>query len=168
VAFVYCTKCGHHPVATSAPRCPRCGAPRSQTYEPSTATEPRPLAALKSQTALFFANESEVQGYAKVCGVLALALAIAGFLVPVVGVLLITPIAIGFNLAALFGGYRGVPIATTVLVLVNLIVSPTFWLNVATGAIVPNALLNQLLSYLDLAGVIGMFCLIAWPRRRQF
>jgi len=88
--------------------------------------------------------------------------------VPVVGVLLITPIAIGFNLAALFGGYRGVPIATTVIVLVNLIVSPTFWLNVATGAIVPNALLNQLLSYLDLAGVIGMLCLIAWPRRRQF
>jgi hypothetical protein len=50
-----------------------------------------------------------------------------------------------------------------VIVLVNLIVSPTFWLNVATGAVVPNAL-----SYLDLAGVIGMFCLIAWPRRRQF
>lgn len=113
----------------------------------------------------FFANAPDVHGYAAVCGILAIAPAIAGFLVPVIGVLFITPVAIVFNSAALYGGYRRVALVTLVIVLVNLMVSPTRWLSVAAGAAVSDAAPNRFPSYFDLAGVVAMFCLVAWPRR---
>lgn len=109
-----------------------------------------------------------MHGYAQVCGILAIALAIAGFLVPVFGVLFITPIAIVTNVLALEGGYRRVALVTTVIVLVNLIVSPTFWLNVAAGVAGPDFNANRALSYFDAAGVVAMFCLIAWPRGANY
>jgi hypothetical protein len=114
---------------------------------------------------LAFSNDREIHGYAQVCGILAIALAIAGCIIPVVGVLFITPIAIVANALALHGGYRRVALATTVVVLVNLMVSPTFWLNVAAGAMGPDFNANRVLSYFDAVGVVAMLSLIAWPRR---
>src|SRR3990170_8589982 len=76
----------------------------------------------------------EVPGYAKACGILSLITAIVSFLVPAVGVLFIVPIAIILGAIALYGGYKGVGIATIVIVAVNLIISPTFWLNIGAGA----------------------------------
>jgi hypothetical protein len=114
---------------------------------------------------LTLSNDREIRGYAQVCGILAIALAIAGCIIPVVGVLFVTPIAIVANALALHGGYRRVALATTVIVLVNLMVSPTFWLNVAAGAIAPDFNANRALSYFDAVGVVAMLSLIAWPRR---
>jgi hypothetical protein len=119
----------------------------------------------RSSFTRFFSGEREVHGYAQVCGIVAIALAIAGFLIPVIGVLFVTPIAIVTNVIALYGGYRRVALVTTVIVLVNLLVSPTFWLNVAAGATETGASANRFLSYFDAVGVVAMFCLIAWPRR---
>jgi len=113
---------------------------------------------------LAFSSDREIHGYAQVCGILAIALAIAGCLIPVIGVLFITPIAIVGNVLALHGGYRRVALVTTVIVLVNLMISPTFWLNVAAGAMGPDFNVNRALSYFDAAGVVAMLSLIAWPR----
>jgi uncharacterized membrane protein len=50
MAFVYCTKCGHYPVADTAPKCPKCGMPRS----PQSQSNPvRPIANLPSNVARF-------------------------------------------------------------------------------------------------------------------
>jgi hypothetical protein len=111
------------------------------------------------------ARPRSVPAYAEVSGVLAVALAIAGCLVPVFGVLFVTPLAIILNSVALFGGYRRVAIVTVVLVLVNLLISPSFWLNVAAGASQPEAWSNRFLSYFDMFGLAAMFCLVAWGRR---
>src|SRR5262249_28515486 len=48
--------------------------------------------------------EAEVPAYAKVCGILALILAIVGVVIPVFGVLFITPLAIVFGSIGLYGG----------------------------------------------------------------
>lgn len=112
-----------------------------------------------------FSNDREIHGYAQVCGILAVALAIAGCVIPVIGVLFITPIAIVANALALFGGYRRVALATTVIVLVNLMISPTFWLNLAAGAMGPDFNPNRALTLFDAVGVVAMLSLIAWPRR---
>ncbi len=166
MALVYCTKCRHYPVADSAPKCPKCGAPRSApTRSAPTVSRPSSIRTSRSSAWLAFSNDREVNGYAQVCGILAIALAIAGCVIPVIGVLFITPIAIVANAVALFGGYRRVALATTVIVLVNLMISPTFWLNVAAGAVGPDFNPNRALTLFDAVGVVAMFSLIAWPRR---
>lgn len=40
MALVHCTKCGHHPVSTTAVKCPRCGAPRYGATDPSKPVAP--------------------------------------------------------------------------------------------------------------------------------
>lgn len=104
---------------------------------------------------------NEVQGYAKVCGILSLIAAIISFLVPMVGVLFIVPIAIILGALALYGGYKGVGIATIVIVSVNLIVSPTFWANIGAGAKFSGASGNRFLTYFDVIGVAAMIYLAA-------
>lgn len=102
---------------------------------------------------------SEVPGYAKACGILALIVAIVGFVIPVVGVLFITPIAIILGAIALYSGYKGMGIATLIIVTVNLIVSPTFWANIGAGASFAGASSNRFLTYFDAIGVIVMLYL---------
>lgn len=70
---------------------------------------------------------AEVPGYAKICGIIALILAIVGVLIPVVGVLFITPLAIILGAISLYGGYKAMGIATLIINVINLIISPTFW-----------------------------------------
>ena len=108
----------------------------------------------------------EVPGYAQICGIVAIALAIAGVLVPVIGVLFITPVAIVLNAVALWGGYRPIGLITIVIILVNLLISPSFWLNVGAGAAYSEAVANRFLTYFDIAGVLAMFCVIDWWRRK--
>ena len=103
----------------------------------------------------------EVPGYAKVCGILALIFAIIGVVIPVVGVLFITPLAILFGAAALYGGYKGMGIAALVVNVINLIISPTFWLNIGAGQTIEGAAANRFLTYFDAIGVIVMFLLVA-------
>ena len=165
MALVRSTKCGHHPVSTTAPKCPRCGAPRygHQASSTSIQTPQTFKVALERRTSSF---GREVPGYAQICGIIAIALAIAGVIVPVIGVLFITPVAIALNAVALWGGYRPIGLITIVIILVNLLISPSFWVNVGVGATISEATVNRFLTYFDIAGVLGMFCVIDWRRRK--
>lgn len=107
----------------------------------------------------------EVPGYAKICGIIALIFAIVGVLVPVVGVLYITPLAILFGAVGIYGGYKTMGIATLVVNVINLIISPTFWANIGAGATMASASGNRFLTYFDAMGVVAMFALIAWKRK---
>jgi hypothetical protein len=107
----------------------------------------------------------EVPGYAKASGIIALILAIIGAIVPVIGVLFITPLAIILGVVALYGGYKGIGIAVIVVVAVNLIISPTFWLNVGAGATQAGAAGNRMLTYIDVIGIIVMIYFAAKKRR---
>lgn len=90
---------------------------------------------------------------------MALILAILGALIPAIGVLFVTPLAILLEAAALYGGYKGMGIATLIIVVINLLISPTFWLNIGAGATIANASVNRFLTYFDLIGVIAMLYL---------
>jgi hypothetical protein len=107
----------------------------------------------------------EVPSYAKACGILALIVAIVGVLIPVIGVLFITPIAIILGAIALYGGYKGMGIATLIIVTVNLIISPTFWANIGAGATFAGASSNRFLTYFDAIGVIVMLYLAVRKRK---
>lgn len=102
----------------------------------------------------------EIPGYAKVCSIIGLILAILGVLIPVFGVLFITPLAIIFGAVGLYGGSKGIGIAVLIINVINLIVSPTFWLNIGAGATISGAVSNRLLTYFDVLGVIAMFVLV--------
>lgn len=108
-------------------------------------------------------TRQEVPGYAKITGILALVLAIVGWFIPIVGVLLITPLAIILCAISLYGGYKGMGIATTVIVIVNLLVSPSFWLNVAASSM-EEGVVNRFLTYFDIIGVIVLLYLIVRKR----
>ncbi len=109
--------------------------------------------------------ETGVPVYAKICGILALILAIAGVVIPVVGVLFITPLAIVFGSIGLYGGYKAMGIATLVINVINLIISPTFWANIGAGATLSQASGNRFLTYFDSIGVIVMFVLVVRTRK---
>lgn len=110
-------------------------------------------------------TRAEAPGYARVCGILALILAIVGVLIPVIGVLFITPPAIILGAISLYGGYKGIGVATLVIVVVNLVISPSFWLNIGAGASYHGASGNRFLAYFDAIGVVAMLYLVA--RRRK-
>jgi hypothetical protein len=107
----------------------------------------------------------EIAPYAKATGIIALILAIAGILIPVFGVLFITPLAIIFGAIALYGGSKSLGIAVIVLVAINLIISPTFWLNVGAAATQADATGNRLLAYFDVVGLGVMIYLAARKAR---
>jgi hypothetical protein len=113
------------------------------------------------------ATPYEVPGYAKASGIIALILAIVGFIVPVFGVLFIIPIAILLGCVALYGGYKGIGIAVLVIAAVKLIISPTFWLNIGAGTLDGGGA-NQLITYVNVIGIVVMVYLAARkvPARR--
>lgn len=104
-------------------------------------------------------NVKELKPYAEVFGIIAFVLAIAGFIIPIVGVLFITPIAIVLGILALLAGYkRSMSLATVIIIAVNLIVSPTFWLNMLGSALFRG---NAILTLFDIVGVAVMVYLLA-------
>lgn len=111
---------------------------------------------------------SGIPAYASVFGVLALISAMLSFLIPVIGPLLITPFAIVFGLIALFGGAQGMGAVTIVIIVVNLIISPTFWVNLYVGGTQVDAGFNRSLANFDIWGVVLLFVfLILGSRRRR-
>jgi apolipoprotein N-acyltransferase len=109
-------------------------------------------------------REEESSGYVKVTAVLAVILAAVAFIVPVAGVLFVIPLAIIFGAITLYGGdYKGLGLVSTILIVINLLISPTFWVNVAAGA--DNAA-NRYLTYFDVIGVLAMFVLLARRKKR--
>lgn len=108
---------------------------------------------------------TEAPGYSKVAGIAGLILAVVGIIVPVAGVLFLTPLAVILGSVALYGHYKGIGIAILIISVVNLLISPTFWLNIGAGATFSGASGNRFLTYVDLIGVIVMFALVV--RRRN-
>ena len=109
---------------------------------------------------------SDVPAYAKVFGILSLIAAILSFLIPVIGTLFITPAAIIFGVIALFGGSKGFGVASLIIIVVNLIISPTFWMNLYAGAAQAGAVGNRFISYFDVLGIILMFGLVVFKSRK--
>jgi hypothetical protein len=99
----------------------------------------------------------EVPGYAKICGIVALILAIVGFIVPVAGVLFIAPLAIIFGAIGLYGGFKAMGIAALIIDAINFFISPSFWLNMKAGA---TSTPNRFLVYFDIVGIIVMLYLV--------
>ena len=110
--------------------------------------------------------EWDPPAYVKLTAVFALICAIISFAVPVLGVLLVIPLAIILGTAALFGGdFKYLGLVTIILIVVNLAISPSFWLNIGAGSMQPDAVANRFLTYFDVTGVIVMSVLFA--RRKQ-
>jgi hypothetical protein len=162
MALVHCTKCGHYPVSTTAIKCPRCGAARYGLSTSLAASQPSRLNPVPERRTSSVKHEAA--GYAQIAGIVGLSLAIAGLVVPVIGVLFITPLAIILNSIALWGGYKRIGLVTIVIILVNLLISPTFWLNIAASAAEPTAYGNRFLTYFDVAGLLAMFSVVDWRR----
>lgn len=111
-------------------------------------------------------NRHQKSGYAKICGILSLIFAIPSVLIPVVGPVFITPLAIVFGIFALYGGSKGIGIATLIIIVVNLIISPSFWANLYIGATESGTIVNQIISYIDLIGLVLMFVFVIYPKRK--
>jgi hypothetical protein len=120
---------------------------------------------MAAPTSVPIAPPAEVPGYAKIAGILGIILAIVGVIVPVAGVLFITPLAVITGAIALYGHYKGIGIATLVINVVNLLISPTFWLNIGAGAKIAGAGSNRFLTYFDTIGIIVMFVLVVRKRK---
>jgi len=108
---------------------------------------------------------AEVPGYAKVTGIAGLILAVVSVIIHVAGVLFLTPLAVIMGSVALYGHYKGIGIAILIISVVNLLISPTFWLNTGASSTISGVSGNRFLTYLDLIGVIVMFTLVV--RRRK-
>ncbi|HVA15274.1 MAG TPA: NHL repeat-containing protein, partial [Stellaceae bacterium] len=88
--------------------------------------------------------------------------------IPVLGVLFVTPIAIVLGAVALYGGYKVVGVATLVVVIVNFLISPTFWLNLLAGASESGASGNRWLACFDIGGVgVMLYLSVRKPRRPE-
>jgi hypothetical protein len=98
-------------------------------------------------------------GLTKAMAVVAIILAIASFLVPVIGVLFLAPLAIICACVALYGSdFNSLGLVSAIIVIVNYIVSPTFWVNIGAGA--QSGGPNLFLSWFGLLGSIAMIALI--------
>lgn len=95
-----------------------------------------------------------------VLGVLALITAILAFIVPVLGVLYFSPLSALLGIGALWRGARGYGIAVTIILAVNMVVSPTFWANLAAGSQMAGASGNRLITYVNVFGVLLMLALL--------
>ena len=107
------------------------------------------------------AQRRPAAGYSRLCGVLGLILAILGFVIPAYGVLLGSTAAAVLGVGALWGGSSGLGIATLILVVLNCVISPTFWLAMSLGG--ETGL--DVLAWVCVAGVVAMLILIARPVR---
>lgn len=105
-------------------------------------------------------SAAAVSGYGRAAGVLALIAAILAVIIPIVGVLWFSPLAIILGLIAMRGGAKGFGIAVLVIVVVNMIISPTFWLNIGAGSTMPGAGANRMVTYINVFGVLGMIFML--------
>lgn len=99
---------------------------------------------------------------------LALVAAIAAFLVPFVGVIFITIPAAMLGIIALYGGDRKLGMTVFIIVAVNIIISPSFWLNLWAGAAgqgVSSSNPNMVLAVLDVLSGLAMVPFLFIKRR---
>lgn len=125
-------------------------------------------------------KQIETRPYAEVFGILALILAIVSIMITLglmlistssIGVLLsaagfsfkfdkipfIIPLAMIFNIIALRGGLKGMGKATLIILTVNLIITPGFWMNILVDFSKPYAWVDLLITYICVIGIVLMF-----------
>lgn len=98
----------------------------------------------------------KVPAWARALGVLALVGAITALLIPFVGPIFLTIPAAVLGMIALYGGDRKLGMIVFVILAVNLVISPSFWINLVAGAAYTEASSNRLFAILDVVSVIGM------------
>lgn len=99
-------------------------------------------------------------GYARAAGVCALIAAALSVVIPNVGVLWFSPLAVILGIIAMKGGAKGYGIGVIVIVTVNMALSPIFWLNIGAGSTPPWATANQIVTYIGVFGVLGMIVML--------
>lgn len=101
----------------------------------------------------------KVPAWARAFGVLALVAAIVAFVVPFVGVVFVTIPAAILGIVALSGGDRKLGMTVFIIVAVNVIISPSFWLNLWAGSAGSGASSsnpNIVFATLDVLSVLAM------------
>jgi hypothetical protein len=133
---------------------------RPQT--PTSASGPlaQPLKTIEGEVRMTKPSNIEgPTGATKVFAVLALILAIASFLIPFLGVLFLAPLAIICASIAIYGrDFNSLGLVSAILIVVNYIISPTFWANIAAGA--QGSGPNLFLSWFGVIGSVAMIALI--------
>jgi hypothetical protein len=105
------------------------------------------------------AVRQEASGLTKTFAVLAVILALSAFMLPIVGVLFIAPLAVICACIALYGrDFNSLGLVSAIMTIVNYIISPTFWANIGTGAQQGGG--NLFLTWFGLLGSIVMIGLI--------
>jgi hypothetical protein len=104
---------------------------------------------------------SSVPLYATLCGIFALVAAILSFLIPIAGPLFITLIAVFLGGIAILGGSKGLGVATAVIVTVNLVISPSFWISL-TGSNQNGGNANFTIAFIDIIAVILLYVSMAF------
>ena len=94
--------------------------------------------------------------------------AIAAFLVPFFGVIVITIPAAIVGIIAWYGGHRKWGMTVFIIVAVNIIISPSFWLNLwagAAGAGTSSSNPNMVFAILDMLSGLAMVPFLFMKRR---
>lgn len=101
----------------------------------------------------------EPSGGTKAFAILAIILALSAFMLPVIGVLFVAPLAVICACIALYGSdFNSLGLISAVLIIVNYIISPTFWANIGAGAHSGGG--NLFLTWFGIIGSIVMIGLI--------
>jgi hypothetical protein len=107
----------------------------------------------------------KVPAWARAFGVLALVGAIVAFLVPLFGIIFVTIPAAILGFIALIGGDRKLGITVFIILAVNPLISPSFWLNVYIASANSTAAPNTFFAYLDVACVVLMIPALFMKRK---
>lgn len=99
---------------------------------------------------------SEVSATARALGVLALIFAVAALIVPFIGPIFLTIPASIFTMVAFYKGDKKLGTIAFGIIAVNLIISPSFWLNLAAGAGMREASPNRVMAILDILFSLGI------------
>ncbi|MFH1189007.1 MAG: hypothetical protein V1652_04170 [bacterium] len=105
---------------------------------------------------------------AKLFGIAALALAIVSVMVPLIGPVFLVPFALICGFITLYVGNKRLGIATLIIVVINLIISPSFWVLLMNQSGDTSIItLSRLIAWFDFLGILAMSFLIVWRYKRD-
>lgn len=111
----------------------------------------------------FLQSTRPIPTYARICGRVALVLAVVSVLMPRAGILDILPIVVVLGCLTLYGGFREFGAGILVMSIMDIVLSPAFWGNPA-HATHPFSWLEDSLTSLDLVGILAMTALLFRPK----
>jgi hypothetical protein len=103
--------------------------------------------------------QREPSAVTKTFAILAIILSLSAFMLPIVGVLFVAPLAVICACIALYGSdFNSLGLVSAILIIVNYIISPSFWANIGTGT--QNGGPHLFLTWFGIIGSIAMIGLI--------